>query len=88
MPTELGKKVLRLRMSVRETQEEFAERFRVTTLTIHNWECGKTEKIQKIHKEMLDTLVKQLKHEGRYMPDDLFSIIYRTQIESRGNAMA
>ena len=88
VPTELGRRVLRARLSLRETQKEFAERMRVSNITIYNWENGRTERINKIHREMLDTLIKQLKAGGIYMPDEAFQTVYRTQMESRGNALA
>jgi transcriptional regulator with XRE-family HTH domain len=85
-PTTLGQNVLRARFSLRETQPEFAERFQVTNITIHNWETGKTSHIQRIHRTILDGLVAKLKKEGRWMPYDIFSSFYRTDIERKGNA--
>lgn len=87
VPTELGRRVLRARLSLRETQTQFAKRLRVTPVTVHNWESGKTENIQPVHQEMLDGLTAQLKKMGLYMSDEVFISHYQTKIEKRGNAL-
>lgn len=82
-PTLLSKKVLQARLSLRETQREFSERFLVTPFTVHNWETGKTEHIQKIHRTMLDALLSRLKSEGRLLDESIFVTIYREQTERK-----
>lgn len=74
-------------MSLRETQVEFSDRFRVTPVTIHNWESGKTRFIQKIHREILDKMVKRLKQDGMYLPEEVMTTIYRENVERKGNAL-
>lgn len=78
--------MLRARLSLRETQKEFADRFRVTIVTVHNWESGKTQRIQAIHQEILNKLYLRLKDEGRLMDENAFQSLYRTEIERRGAA--
>lgn len=85
-PTELGQLVLRARFSERETQAKFAARFRVSTTTINNWERGKTSRIQKIHREILDSLVSRLRREGRLLPEPILTTILIENVEKDGNA--
>ncbi len=85
-PTELGTMVLRARFSLGETQEEFARRFHITTTTLSNWERGKTSKIQKIHRTILDSLVSRLRRDGIYIANEVMVPFYREVIERDGNA--
>lgn len=78
-----GERALRARLSLRETQEEFAKRFLVSPITIHNWETGKTTHMQGMHKRILEVLVERLKAEGRYMPQEAYETILRTSQEQR-----
>ena len=83
--TEIGMATLRCRLSLRETQNEFAKRFMVTPVTVHNWETGKSQFIQKIHRQILVTLLEKLKKEGLYLPEPVFTAIYRAEFEKRGS---
>lgn len=87
VPTSTGARTLRARLSLRETQEEFSKRFRVTRMTIQHWESGKSLHIQKVHKEMLDKLILNLQKDGMWMPEDVFIVVFRTEIEKKGNAL-
>jgi transcriptional regulator with XRE-family HTH domain len=86
-PTKLGIQCLRARLSLRETQKEFAKRFQVQTCTVNNWETGKTQNINKVHQTMLDDLTEKLKREGTYIPADILTTIYREKLERKGNAL-
>lgn len=66
--TLLGEKVFRSRQSLQESQAKFAKRFRVSNITVHNWETGKVTYMQHIYQEILVALVKRLEAEGRYLP--------------------
>lgn len=87
-PTELSRKVLKARLSLRETQPEFAKRFMVSHITVHNWETGKTRHIQRIHKEILANLLKKLQNEGRLIDDSVLTSIYRTEMENKEYVVA
>jgi transcriptional regulator with XRE-family HTH domain len=82
--TELSRKTLRARLSLRETQEEFAARFMVSRVTVHNWETGKSFRMQNIHRRILDVLLKNLAAEGRLIDDSIFDTIYRENVASKG----
>lgn len=82
--TETSRRVLRARLSLRETQTEFAARFLVTRLTVHNWETGKSVRMQPIHNRVLDSMLQNLKEQGRLIEDALFETMYRETAESRG----
>lgn len=87
VPTEIGAKVLRARLSLRETQSEFAQRFHVTKMTIQHWESGKTLHVQKVHKIILEALVRNLQRDGHYLPQEIMTTVYREVVEKKGNAM-
>lgn len=87
VPTETAASVLRARLSLRETQVEFAKRFLVTPVTIHNWETGKVSRMQNIHKKVLEELIKNLKKEGYYLPDEVFTTVFRSELAKHGNAI-
>lgn len=82
-PTALAQKIFRARISLRETQSEFSNRFRTTVSTINNWETGKTKFIQRIHLAILDSIEQRLKHEGRWLPEDLFIIAWKLKLERK-----
>lgn len=86
-PTKLGVMCLRARLSLKETQPQFAQRFMVTPVTIHNWESGKSERINAIHQKILDTLIETLRREGRYLPEPEMTVIFKEKLEKKGNAL-
>lgn len=79
--TELSEKVLRARLSLRESQTQFAQRFRVTKLTVHNWESGKVLYMQQIYKEILAALIGRLQNEGRYVPVEMYEMFLADKSE-------
>ncbi len=83
-PTTLSKRVLRARLSLRETQKEFAARFMVSHITVYSWEHGRTSKIQPIHERILANTLSNLAANGLLMASELFDTIYRTEIERKG----
>ena len=68
--TELGLRVRQARLSLHETQPEFAKRFMVNVMTIHNWESGRSEFIRPINRHLLTSLLTRLQTEGRLINDD------------------
>lgn len=78
---------MRARLSLRETQSEFAIRFQVIPRTIQNWEVGASEHVPHIYRFILEDLTKNLKANGIYMHIDVFDPIYRDRLERRGNAL-
>lgn len=86
-PTAVGRAVLQARLSLRETQPEFAKRFKVSHMTIHKWETGKVEHLHRIYRHLLDALVAHLKANGQWMADDILTTVYRTELENKGNAL-
>ena len=87
IPTELGAKCLRARLSLRETQTEFAKRFHVTKMTVQHWESGKTIRIQQVHKLILEAIVFNLKRDGHYLPEEVMTTVFREEVEKKGNAL-
>lgn len=67
-----AERVLRARLSLRESQVIFAKRFRVSNITVHKWETGKTPYMQKIYQEILGALIERLQAEGRYLPTEVY----------------
>lgn len=84
--TPLGFKVVQCRLSLKETQEQFAERFRVTTATVCKWERGGVEVTHKIYTEILDLLHKRLKQEGRLISEYLIKQIFSDTMSTDGDA--
>ena len=86
--TPLAVGALRARMSLHETQTEFAKRFRVSRETICNWETGKTGRAQVIHQEILDAIMRNLQSEGKLISKDQVMHLFREVIDKRGLATA
>lgn len=82
--TALGVQVLRVRLSVRETQTQFAERFRVSKTTVHKWERGQTVKMHRLYKEILDNMTAKLMKEGRLVPEEMVDILFRGDRDGLG----
>jgi transcriptional regulator with XRE-family HTH domain len=87
VPTKLGQNVLRARFSLKETQVEFAKRFQIAVSTLHNWETGKTQHIQRIHLMILDSLLSRLRREGMLLPEAVLTTVLRENLEVAGNAL-
>lgn len=83
VPTELSKLALRVRLSLKETQVEFAQRFMVSWLTVHNWETGKSRSCNRLHHQILKSLRARLDGEGRLIPEAAFIAVYRNEIERK-----
>jgi transcriptional regulator with XRE-family HTH domain len=83
--TPYGMLVLRVRLSLHETQDEFAQRFRVSKNTVSNWERGFTRYPQKIHKEILDMLFHNLGRENKLIPQEQVLVLLREALEARGS---
>lgn len=81
--TELAKKVLRARLSEHETQMEFASRFLVSNITVHNWETGRTNKLQPVHQRILDGMMERLRTEGRLLSEDILKTIVHEEEERK-----
>lgn len=77
--TALSLAMLRARLSLRESQAQFAKHFLVTIKTINNWERGRTARAMPIHLAILEKIIGQLKDQGQLVPDD---ILYRYINES------
>lgn len=84
--TDIGMRVLRCRLSLKETQDEFAARFRAAGVTISRWERGDVETIHAIYREILDGLESKLKDEKLLVPMELVEIVYKTVLKKRGDA--
>lgn len=80
-PTKLGFAVLRVRLSLRETQAQFANRFRVSSTTVWKWEKGKVKHMQRIYRELLAQTEGQLKASGRLLPEQLVEILFKEELE-------
>ena len=87
VPTELGQRVLRARFSLKETQVEFSKRFQIAVSTLHNWETGKTQHIQKVHSMILEQLITRLRREGLYIPEQVMTTVFREDVEKAGNGL-
>lgn len=85
IPTELSFTCLRARLSVKETQRQFAKRFMVQTCTINNWETGKSKFINKVHREILIALCNKLFKEGTYVDAAVVDKVMQERIAKRGN---
>lgn len=83
IPTAWARQVLWTRMSLRETQTEFARRFGISWITIHRWESGKVKKAYHVHERVLGAIMNNLKTEGRLMPQEVFETYYREEIERK-----
>jgi DNA-binding XRE family transcriptional regulator len=83
--TQLGTQSLRARLSLHETQAEFANRFLVNRFTIGRWETGGTARCAKIHQAILDKLIRRLADEGHLIPEEQVLVLFREAIERRGN---
>src|SRR3990167_445625 len=86
-PTQWSKDVMRARLSLSETQAEFAVRFQVIPYTVHNWEIGRSEHVPHIYRFILEDLIKNLKDNGIWLNTDVFDTIYRDRLERKGNAL-
>ncbi len=84
--TEAGFKVVRARLSLQETQQVFANRFMVAKETVHRWEVGRIERFGKMNGLILDTLMDKLDREGRLLPPEVVRMMFREQIEDKGDA--
>ena|ERR1051326_1205406 len=87
IPTELGRLALQVRMSLRETQAVFAERFMVNWITVSRWETGKTRGCSRVNHRILLNLRERLKAEGRLLPESVFDTFYNEELE-RKNELA
>ena len=85
--TEAGRKVLRARLSLRETQKEFAERMRVHSMTISNWELGRVTRLSRIYREILDAIIERLRAEGKLLPDEAITVTLKGEVEKRGRVI-
>lgn len=81
--TPVGVDALQTRLSLKETQSEFASRFRVTPLTVHKWETGKVERMQRIYREILADLKLSLEAKGQLIPKDVIIVFFREDAELR-----
>jgi len=79
--TRLGLTVLRVRLSLRETQVQFARRFRVSPTTVWKWETGRVEHMQKIYKELLTGFEKELVASGRLLPEQFVEVLFKRDVE-------
>lgn len=87
--TDFGFDCLRARLSLMETQAEFARRFLTSRRSIINWESGATLEPQaKLHRHILNRLIHNLDAEGKLMPREAVLIMFRESQERRGNAEA
>ena len=84
--TPLAVDVLQARLSLKETQMEFANRFRVSAVTVHKWEVGKVDRMHNIYKEILKGLIKGLEANGQLVPRDLLQGFFKFS-ESVRNAV-
>lgn len=84
IPTKWGINCLRARLSLGETQTEFAKRFMVQLCTVNNWETGKTKDVNAIHARILSTLIERLKKDGMYMPEPEITTVVRQRLERKG----
>lgn len=75
--TRLAFDTLQARLSLKETQLEFATRFRVSRGTVNKWENGVVEHTQRIYREILLSLLARLKAEGRLVPDELVYTLFK-----------
>ena len=78
-PTDIGLMVMRTRLSLRETQAEYAKRFHVSVKTVGNWETGRVRDILPIYKAILFRLQEQLQRQGQLMPEDMLLAIVRQE---------
>lgn len=67
--TPMGLTVLRARLSLRESQAQFAIRLHVTTRTLTNWETGRFEP-QPIYRAILERIIAQLRMQGQLLPEE------------------
>ena len=86
-PTQVSIKTIRARLSLRETQVQFAQRFHVAPITVHKWESGKVLSLRPIYQVLMNALEARLRAEGRWLSDDIFAAIYHKELEIKGNAL-
>ena len=84
--TDLAVSSLWARLSLHENQEDFAKRFRVSYVTISNWETGKSLTCHTIHKEIMDMLLNNLQKEGHLIPREQVLVLLNAAVEKKGNA--
>jgi transcriptional regulator with XRE-family HTH domain len=84
--TEGGVKVLQCRLSLRETQSEFAKRFKVSRMTLHRWENGQTITFHPIYRDILDLLWNRLKRDNMLLPEPVVTTVVRETKERLTNA--
>lgn len=87
-PSPHGLAILRTRLSLRETQAEFAKRFHVTMKTIGNWETGRVVAMLPIYQALLDRLVEQLAKQGHLIPLELIQEWLRKQQDAASRHLA
>jgi DNA-binding XRE family transcriptional regulator len=85
--TDVAYKTLRCRLSLKETQTQFAKRFRVSVTTIVNWETGSVENMSRIYEEIMDSLTARLAEQGRLMPDASIRVLFKEEMERVGDAI-
>ena len=68
--TQLGLAVLRVRLSLGETQVQFTRHFHCSLKTITNWENGTTTFMQPIYLEILKRLQQQLVAKGALLGEE------------------
>lgn len=84
--TELGVKVVQTRLSLKETQKEFANRFMVSPVTIWHWERGKVDAMRRIYKKILDRLHADLAAQDRLLHRDVVLVLFKEDVERSGDA--
>lgn len=80
-PSRLAFDVLQVRLSLRETQSEFARHFQVSKTTVYMWEKGRSKRMQRIYRHILDTLKERLQAEGRLLPDAAITVMFKEEVE-------
>lgn len=84
--TELGVAMLRARLSLRETQAEFAKHFRVTVKTVNNWERGRSTRTPAIYTEILAKIIAQLQANGQLLLEEQLQAILRKALLRHNSA--
>lgn len=85
--TDFAVQCLRARLSLGETQTEFAKRFLTSRQTIVNWERGKVIRPQApIHAHILDRITHNLDAERRLVPREQVETMFREALLRSGNA--
>jgi len=80
--TPLSIKCLQCRLSLRETQAEFAKRFKTHRVTIVKWENGAIETQHPLAADLLDRLWHKLHQEHKLLPEAAMVTILRQNQEN------